>query len=273
MRCPACNSRATTERPDRTELGYRCFRCRDCHRGFNERSGTMFNRLQYPTDVVCLVVLWRLRYKLSLRDLVEMFALRGFVFTHEAVREWEAKLAPHLTEELHKARRGKVGKSWYTDETYLRVAGRWCYLYRAIDRAGNLVDVRLSETRDRVAAEAFFASARAVTGITPSRVTTDGHDAYPGAIKAELGKGVTHRTSRYLNNHLEQDHRGIKGRCRPMRGFKSVVSAERFCRAYDEVRHFLPSPSPRGRRLSLGNRRWVHLRQVNRLFTIMERVA
>jgi transposase-like protein len=77
MRCPACNSRATTERPDRTELRYRCFRCRDCHRGFNERSGTMFNRLQYPTDVVCLVVLWRLRYKLSLRDLVEMFALRG----------------------------------------------------------------------------------------------------------------------------------------------------------------------------------------------------
>lgn len=149
MRCPACNSRATTERSDRTELGYRRFRCRDCHCGFNERSGTMFNRLQYPTDVVCLAVLWRLRYKLSLRDLVEMFALRGFVFTHEAVREWEAKLAPQLTEELGKARRGKVGKSWYVDETYLRVAGRWCYLYRAIDRDGNLVDVRLSETRDR----------------------------------------------------------------------------------------------------------------------------
>lgn len=189
MRCPACSSRATTERSDRTELGYRRYRCRDCDRGFNERSGTLFNRLQYPTDVVCLVVLWRLRYKLSLRDLVEMFALRGFVFTHEAVREWEAKLAPHVTEELRKARRGKAGKSWYTDETYLRVAGRWCYLYRAIDRTGNLVDVRLSETRDLAAAKAFFTSARIVTGITPQRVTTDGHDAYPGAIKAELGEG------------------------------------------------------------------------------------
>jgi transposase-like protein len=138
----------------------------------------------------------------------------------------------------------------------VRVAGRWCYLYRAIDRDGNLVDVRLSESRDRAAAEAFFASARAVTGITPSRVTIDGHDAYPGAIRTELGKKVTHRTSRYLNNHLEQDHRGIKGRSRPMHGFKSVVSAERFCRAYDEVRHFLRPPSPRRRRLSLDARRW-----------------
>jgi transposase-like protein len=198
-----------------------------------------------------------------------MFAIRGLIFTHEAIREWETKLAPFLTEELRKVRRGKVGKSWYTDETYLRVAGRWCYLYRAIDRAGNLVDVRLSESRDRAAAEAFFASARAVTGITPSRVTTDGHDAYPGAIKAELGKGVTHRTSRYLNNHLEQDHRGIKGRYRPMRGFKSVASAQRFCRAYDEVRHALRFPSPRGRRLSLGERRWFYLHQVTRLLGIL----
>jgi transposase-like protein len=273
MRCPACNSKATTERSERTELGYRRYRCQDCGRGFKERSGTVFNRLQYPTDVVCLAVLWRLRYKLSLRDLVEMVALRGLVFTHEAVREWEAKLAPHVTEGLRKARRGKVGRSWYTDETYLRVAGRWCYLYRAIDRNGNLVDVRLSETRHLAAAKAFFASARAVTGITPKRVTTDGHDAYPGAVRTELGERVRHRTNRYLNNHLEQDHRGIKGRYQPMRGFKSVTSAHRFCRAYDEVRHFLRSPSPRGRGLSLRDRRWFHLRQVNRLLSIMEQAA
>jgi putative transposase len=72
MRCPHCQSIATTERPDRTKLGYRRFRCRDCQCGCNERTGTPFNRLQYPTDVVCLVVLRRFRYKLSLRDLVEM---------------------------------------------------------------------------------------------------------------------------------------------------------------------------------------------------------
>jgi transposase-like protein len=73
--------------------------------------GTPFNRLQYPTDVICLVVLWRLRYKLSLRNMAEMFLQRGLIFTHEAVRDWEAKLAPPLSEVLRKRRHGSVGAS------------------------------------------------------------------------------------------------------------------------------------------------------------------
>jgi putative transposase len=89
------------------------------------------------------------------------------------------------------------------------VKGRWCYLYRAIDRFGALVDVRLSETRDMEAAKAFFRSAKAVTGVTPARVTTDGHDSYPRAIGTELNEGVKHRTNQYLNNRIEQDHRPI----------------------------------------------------------------
>ena len=98
------------------------------------------------------------------------------------------------------------------DETYLKVAGRWCYLYRAIDSSGALVDVLFSERRDMEAARAFFRSAKVVTGVTPDRVTTDGHDSYARAIRTELGKGVRHRTSRYRNNRIEQDHRGLKGR-------------------------------------------------------------
>ena len=137
----------------------------------------MLNRAPFPSDVVALVVLWRLRYKLSLRDLPEMFALRGMVFSHEAVREWEAKLTPALAEELRRRRRGKVGRSWHVDETYLKVAGRWCYVYRAIDSTGALVDVLFSERRDMAAARAFFRSAKAATGVTPDRVTTDGHDS------------------------------------------------------------------------------------------------
>lgn len=92
MRCPHGQSTATTERRERTGLGYRRFRCGMCHREFNERTGTRFIHLQYPTDIVCLVVLWRVRYKLSLRDLPERFLERGLVFTHEAGREWEAQL-------------------------------------------------------------------------------------------------------------------------------------------------------------------------------------
>jgi len=89
------------------------------------------------------------------------------------------------------------------------------------------------------AAKAFFRAAAALTGITPDRVTTDGHDSYPRAIRTEPGNRVRHRTSRYLNNKLEQDHQGIKGRYRPMRGFKCSRSAARFCRDADELRNFL----------------------------------
>jgi len=92
MRCIECASEAVIERPERTAQGYKRFRCRTCGKQFNERSETLLNRTQYPSDVIALVVLWRLRYKLSLRDLPEMFAIRGIVFSHEAVREWEAKL-------------------------------------------------------------------------------------------------------------------------------------------------------------------------------------
>ena len=258
MTCPHCASSATTDRPDRTELGYRRFRCRDCKRTFNERTGTLFNRLQYPTDVVSLVVLWRFRYKLSLRDLAEMFLQRGLIFTHEAVREWEAKLAPLLRETLRRRRYGAVGKSWYVDETYVKVQGQWQYLYRAIDRDGNLVDARLSDTRDLAAAEAFFRSAWTVTGVTPDRITTDGHDAYPRAIRHVFGNRVTHRTNRYLNNHLEQDHRGLKQRYSPTCGFKTFATAARFCCVFDEIRAFLRPQVHRNHPLTLARRRDIH---------------
>ena len=238
MPCPYCASTATAHRPKITALGYQTFRCTACRRTFNERTGTPFNFLEYPTDIVLLVVLWRLRYKLSLRDLAEMFLERGFTFTHEAVREWEERFTPLLTQHLRAKRRGKAGRSWSVDETSIKVHGRWCYLYRAIDRNGNLVDSLLSETRDLKAARRFLRSARAVVGHAPDRVTTDGHDAYPRAIRGTLGRKVIHRRSRYLNNRLEQDHRGVKQRYYPMRGFGSFDAASRFCRAFDEQRQY-----------------------------------
>src|SRR3954449_1957833 len=271
MRCLECGSEAVTERPERTAQGYRRFRCRACGKQFNGRSGGLLNRTQYPSDVIALVVLWRLRYKLSLRDLPEMFLVRGVVFSHEAVREWEAKLSPALAAGLRRGRgRGKAGRSWYVDETYIKVQGRWCYLYRAIDRSGALVDVLFSEQRDMAAAKAFFRSAKAVTGITPDRVTTDGHDSYPRAIRTTLGTGVRHRTSAYLNNRLEQDHRGIKGRYRPMRGFKCPRSAARFCRAYDELRNFPRLRSRHHQLIPADRRRLLHLRRSVTVLAILQ---
>src|SRR5690349_6316293 len=96
MRCSVCRSASVTERTERTAQGYRRFPCRACGKQFNQRSASVLNRAQYPSDVIALVVLWRLRYKLSLRDLAEMFLVRGIVFSHEAVRDWEAKFTPAL---------------------------------------------------------------------------------------------------------------------------------------------------------------------------------
>ena len=238
MPCPHCQSPHTQEQVKKTSLGYRTFRCTACSRRFNERSGTPFNDLSVPTDVVFLVVLWRLRYPLSLRHLAEMFTERGFAFSHETVRTWEALVAPLLSEQLRARRKGKAGPRWHADETYIKVHGAWCYLYRAIDADGNLVDSMLSEHRDMDAARRFFARSLEVVGHAPGKVTTDRHDAYPRAIREILGEGVTHRCSQYMNNRIEQDHRGIKGRYGPMRGFGSFVSAARFCMAHDEVRDY-----------------------------------
>lgn len=238
MTCPHCAATTTTELTKRTQLGYRIFRCSTCGRQFNERTGSQFNFLEFPTDIVLLVVLWRVRYKLSLRDLAEMFLERGFEFTHEAVREWEARFAPLVADKLRAKRKGQAGRSWHVDETYIRVGGAWKYLYRAIDREGNLVDSMLSEHRDMDAAKRFFKAALDVAEQAPEKVTTDGHDSYPRAIRETLGEGVTHRCNPYLNNRMEQDHRGIKQRYYPMRGFGNFEAASRFCRAFDEQRQY-----------------------------------
>ena len=169
-----------------------------------------------------LVVLWRLRYKLSLRDLTEMFQVRGFGFSYEAVRDWEAKLTPALAQELRRRRKGKVGPSWYIDETYIQVRGSWKYLYRAIDRDGVLVDVMLSEHRN------------------PD------------------------------NNRIEQDHRGIKSRCRPMLGFKSTVSAKRYCQGHGELRNFLRCRSRMCQYIPAATRRCHNMRRTAIALGILE---
>jgi len=185
-----------------------------------------------------MAVLWRLRYKLSLRDVAEMLVQRGFDVTHETIRAWEFRFAPLVAERLRARRRGRRSASWYLGETYVQVAGRWCYFYRAIDRDGNLLDSMLSEHRDRHAARRFLRRLLEVTATRPRSVTKDLHPAYGRAIRWLVGRRAEHRTTQYLNNDTEQSHRAVKQRYYPMLGFGNFESPSRSTSAFDELRDY-----------------------------------
>ena len=240
MNCPHCNLEQFSQLQRTTNLGYEMFRCKSCRRTYNERSNTPFNFVEVPTDIIFQVLLCRVRYKLSYREIAEFFLLRGFEFTHETVRDWEARFLPHFIEQIRLKRKGKIGKVWLVDETYVKVSGQWCYLYRGIDSDGNLVDVRLSTTRDMEGTKAFFAQAVGLhSDEIPEKVATDGLNSYPRAIEEELGENVEHEVRTCTANPVEQSHRGIKHRYYPTMGFGEFEAAERFCSAVDEVNNFL----------------------------------
>ena len=214
------------------------YRCLDCRTQYYERTGTVFNFLQYPTDVILLTVFFYYRYKLSLMDVTEHMALRGFSISHETVRLWSQAVGTNIGIEFRAKRHEKCGKNWHMDVTYLKIDGKWSYLYRAIDKSGKLVDVYLSDTRNEQAAKKFFANCKETTGITPDQITTDKEKAFPAAISSTLGKKVKHRTSKYKNNIMEQNHRGIKSRYGAMKCFKDIWCAMIFCTVFEEIREF-----------------------------------
>ena len=238
MDCPSCSSNNTHECSSTTGLGYQKYRCRDCHRQYNERTGTPFNFIEYPNEVVMLAVFYYYRFKVSLDDVVELMQMRGFKISHQTVHNWVQVFGVELGLKLRKKRYKQGGDKWHVDATYLRVEGRWCYLYRAIDKEGNLVDVYLSDVRDQSAAESFFEQAAKTSGIYPFQITTDKEAALYPAIENTFGDYTEHRDSKFKNNKLEQDHRGVKSRTKTMKGFKNIFTAVVFCTAYEEIRQF-----------------------------------
>lgn len=167
--------------------------------------------------------------------MAELCLLRSVTLTHKTVRDWEQRFAPYLTNQLKRRRKGKCSTRWHVDETYIKVSGTWVYYYRAIDRDGNLVDAMMSKTRSKKAAIRLFKQAQRTTGVKPTCVTTDKLASYRKAIRRACGRNVTHRTNKYLNNRIEQDHREIKRRYCPTLGFKSFDCAAVFCSAIDET--------------------------------------
>jgi transposase, IS6 family len=168
--------------------------------------------------VVVLAVRWYLRFALSYRDVEELLAERGIQVDHVTIYRWVVRFTPLLAEAARPCRHA-VGDRWQVDETYLKVAGHWRYVYRAIDQFGQVIDVFVSVRRDASAARRFFERAIATTKGMPVEVVTDHAAVYP-AVLQEFLPAAWHRTDRCANNRVECDHGRLKSRLRPMRGLK-----------------------------------------------------
>lgn len=191
----------------------------------------MFKGRHFDQSIIILCVRWYLSYNLSLRDLKEIMMERGIVVDHSTVHRWVMVFSPKLLERFNRHKR-QVTRKWNVDETYIKVKTQWMYLYRAIDSHGHTVEFWFSKSRDLNAAKRFIRNALARHG-RPERITIDGSQTNRSAIthcdaQDRLrydGGPILIRSSKYMNNMIEQDHRRIKRRIRPMLGFKSAASA------------------------------------------------
>ncbi|WP_168787970.1 IS6 family transposase [Paraburkholderia aromaticivorans] len=219
----------------------------------NPALAKVLKRLHYPLDVILTCVRWYVAYALSLRNLEEMMAERGIAVDHSTVHRWAIKLLPVL-DKAFRCRKRSVGRSWRVDETYIKVKGQWKYLYRAVDKDGNTIDFLLRAHRDKTAARRYFEKSIAQNGV-PATMTIDKSGANLAAleaINADREAPIKIRQSKYLNNLVEQDHRAIKRRTRPMLGFKTFRCA-RILLAGIELMHMITKgqmKSPRGTHLS-----------------------
>jgi transposase-like protein len=168
--------------------------------------------------VITVAVRWYLRYGLSYRDVEELLVERGIEVDHATVYRWVQRFTPLFTDAARPLRHA-TGDRWFVDETYVKVAGRWRYLHRAVEQYGQVIDVMMSELRDTTAARRFFTRALRY-GPPPVEVTTDQAGPYLRVID-ELVPAVAHVTEQHANNRAEADH------ARPMRGLKQVQSAAR----------------------------------------------
>jgi transposase, IS6 family len=201
-----------------------------------------------------------------LRNVEELLEERGLEADHTTVWRWVQRYGPELEQRLRRHVK-PTNKSWRVDETYIRVKGRWCYLYRAIDSVGATIDFLLSAKRDADAAKRLFRQAlRDRSHPQPRVINTDLAPIYTSAIPAIRKEGTLrrccwHRPVQYLNNIIEQDHRAVKRRVNAKQGFREFHSARRTIQGYEAI-HMLRK----------GQVRWVSGTAVRRQNQFIDKV-
>ena len=198
-----------------------------------------FKGSHFERAIILWGVRWYVAYPISYRQLEEMMGERGVAVDHSTLNRWVIKYAPEVEKQFRRHQR-PVGRSWRLDETYVKIKGKWAYLYRAVDKEGQTIEFLLTPNRDRDAAEAFLRKAIRSQGL-PEKITIDQSGSNTAAIKHynKIHKtAIIIRHSKYLNNIVEQDHRAVKRVVRPMLGFKSFWAA-RCTIAGIEVMHAL----------------------------------
>jgi transposase-like protein len=214
-----------------------------------------FAGFRFPSDVIVVAVRWYLRFGRSYRYVEKLLAERGVEVDYVTVYRWVLRFAPLLADAARPCRHW-VGTRWQVDETYVRVAGRWRYVYRAIDQFGQVIDVFVSSQRDANATRRFFQQAIGVTLVTPAEVTTDKAAVYPGVLE-ELLPAAWHRSEQYENNRVEADHGRLKARLRPMRGLKQdrnakvIIAGHAFVQNLRQGHYELAAEEPANRRLAV----------------------
>src|SRR3546814_1323033 len=204
---------------------------------------TDFKWRHFQGDVILWVVRWYWRYPISYRDLEEMLAERGISVDHTTIYRWVQCYAREMEKRLRWFWRRGFDPSWRLDETYVKVRGKWTYLYRAVDKRGDTIDFYLSPTRSAKAAKRFLG--KALRGLKhwekPATLNTDKAPSYGAAItelkrEGKLDRETAHRQVKYLNNVIEADHGKLKRLSKPVRGFKQKPTDSATIKGFEVMR-------------------------------------